>query len=735
MGQRLLALVGLLLVASCSDPPGDSGLQLYFDVNVDDAPSMGLSNLASFEVITDRVTAKWTSPSGDGEELVLDETTQQTTLPAITQLVPGPYYTMPSGFITQLRFFPTLVRFHFTDGSTADIRVPSAEHTGWKVVVDETEAPNGYELTPGHITGVRLFINLGELFHKNDPQGWMARPTIRSSLYNIASDGGYDPDMLVVVFDPATPQSTIDSIIDNGGFHVEFRYPRPPVQLYKLKIPTTKSLRDAHSYLRGFAAVRAVAPSVRLFPRVNPVEGLPWAEVTIDAPIGWDRMLAATGSIGSPAVVVAEVSATSGGFNIEHPDLWPNIWLNQGEILAVCGTMAQCDPDGDGFVTLKDFNNPAFTGVKPPDVDSNGRITCKDLLAGTAPTNPYINFEADDVTPRDDDSNGFPNDLCGWNFLTKTNDVLGSLCDPTLERCNVDHDTVAAGIMAAVGTLPGNTAQGPGVGLCWNCRLMPIVIGKDPGGLGVAQSPDDAKGVTAEMVGGLLYARDNGAHVANLSAGSDYFKKTSPQQCGLRRVDIKDDAFGTVVAELDAVITASFSDISVPTTLFTLSGGECGSTRGTINDGIDEGASDDYYDWPSEAFFSNNKTRLVSLTVAATDNDTSVLGPVATYSNFGEPFEIAAPGFYWFPFSGAPGSPCALDDTATCPGVGNAGTSFAAPAVAGVAGLLASGNPMAFGTPNAPVLKLTLLNSHTVLDPTGLALIPGNRGLTMRNLP
>jgi subtilisin family serine protease len=265
---------------------------------------------------------------------------------------------------------------------------------------------------------------------------------------------------------------------------------------------------------------------------------------------------------------------------------------------------------------------------------------------------------------------------------------------------------------------------------------MPIVIGKDPGGLGVIQDPEDVAGVTAEMVGGFLYARDNGAHVANLSAGSDYFRKTSPQHCGLRRIDIaKDEVFDTVVAELDAVVTASFSDIFGPTTLFTLSGGECGSTQGTVNDGIDEGASDDYYDWPSEAFFSNSNTRLVSITVAATDNDRSVLGRVATYSNFGEPFEIAAPGDFWYPDTGAPGSLCALNDTANCPGRGQVGTSFAAPAVAGVAGLIASGNPMAFGTPNAPVLKLILLNSHTIQDPTGLTLIPGNRGLTMGNLP
>lgn len=189
-----------------------------------------------------------------------------------------------------------------------------------------------------------------------------------------------------------------------------------------------------------------------------------------------------------------------------------------------------------------------------------------------------------------------------------------------------------------------------------------------------------------------------------------------------------------MVTELDAIVATSFSDLFLPTTLYTLAGGECGSTVGTVNDGIDEGGSDDYYGWPSEAFFSNARTRLLSITVAATENTTVSLGPLATYSNLGEPFEIAAPGERWVRDTAllAPGVLCGLDDTASCR---TGGTSAAAPTVAGVAALIASGNLTSFGVPNAPVLKAILLNNHTVVDPAGLSLIPGNRGLTMLNLP
>lgn len=340
----------------------------------------------------------------------------------------------------------------------------------------------------------------------------MARPTIRSSLYQIAADGGYDVDMLAVVFEPSTPQATVDAIIAAGRFEVQFAYPHT-TKLFKLKKSPTMSLRDAHAYLRGFAAVKAAAPSVRLLPRqVIPPEGLPVPMNVIGASLGWEQMINSTGNVGSPAVVVAEVSAASGGINVEHVDLWPNIWLNQSEVLAACGTLMQCDPDADGFVTPKDLNNPMFTGVKPPDVDANGRITCKDLIAADS---PYINAQ-------DDDGNGFADDVCGWNFMTMSNDVIGPSCVPTQESCNADHDTADAGIMAAaVGTSAGNPTQGPGVGLCWNCRLMPLVIGKDPGGIGGTAITTDPRGVTAELIAAFLYARHNGAHVTNLSAGGD----------------------------------------------------------------------------------------------------------------------------------------------------------------------------------------------------------------------
>jgi hypothetical protein len=65
---------------------------------------------------------------------------------------------------------------------------------------------------------------------------------------------------------------------------------------------------------------------------------------------------------------------------------------------------------------------------------------------------------------------------------------------------------------------------------------------------------------------------------------------------------------------------------------------------------------------------------------------------------------------------------------------GGLGTSFAAPTVGGVAGLIAAGNLAIYATPDGDALKADLLANHTV-EGTGLGGIPGSRLVSMTNLP
>ena len=93
----------------------------------------------------------------------------------------------------------------------------------------------------------------------------------------------------------------------------------------------------------------------------------------------------------------------------------------------------------------------------------------------------------------DDDSNGYIDDVDGWNFVFSSNDVWD----------DNGHGTLVAGVAAGIG---GN-GQGI-VGVCPECRIMPIKVMQASG---VANYSDIAAGV--------LYAAQKGAKVINLSLG------------------------------------------------------------------------------------------------------------------------------------------------------------------------------------------------------------------------
>lgn len=143
-------------------------------------------------------------------------------------------------------------------------------------------------------------------------------------------------------------------------------------------------------------------------------------DADLDTPLAWDL------TRGSASRVIAVIDT---GFDVEHPDLAPNLWTNTGEV------------PGDGL---------------------------------------------------DNDSNGYVDDLHGWNFTTNTNDLSGG-----------SHGTSVAGCIGARG---GNAI---GVsGTCPECRLMLIVYGDGP-----TADFDDAAAFD--------YARVQGAEVINNSWGYD----------------------------------------------------------------------------------------------------------------------------------------------------------------------------------------------------------------------
>lgn len=171
-------------------------------------------------------------------------------------------------------------------------------------------------------------------------------------------------------------------------------------------------------------------------------------DADIDAPEAWDI------ETGDEDIVIA-IHDT--GVDWDHPDLEDNIWINPGE-----------DLNGNGIIDPSDFN----------DVD--------------------------------DDSNGFIDDIRGWDFVNTSKPVDPGEDGKVRDNDPMDfhgHGTHCSGIASAV------TDNNIGIaGVCWNCSIMPVRVGYKAYGGGGLIDIDAA-------AAGLIYAADNGAHIISMSWG------------------------------------------------------------------------------------------------------------------------------------------------------------------------------------------------------------------------
>ncbi|NCU39633.1 hypothetical protein EOL99_01940 [Candidatus Falkowbacteria bacterium] len=131
------------------------------------------------------------------------------------------------------------------------------------------------------------------------------------------------------------------------------------------------------------------------------------------------------------------IAVIDSGIQIDHPDLKDNIWRNQAEIAE------------DG---------------------------------------------------KDNDGNGFIDDIYGWDFTDNTNDPNPKLKDGWT-KMGISHGTLVAGIIAA----SGNNKKGV-AGLTWKAQIMPLKALNDKG-----------EGRTSDVIRAIDYAILNGAHIINLS--------------------------------------------------------------------------------------------------------------------------------------------------------------------------------------------------------------------------
>ncbi len=101
---------------------------------------------------------------------------------------------------------------------------------------------------------------------------------------------------------------------------------------------------------------------------------------------------------------------------------------------------------------------------------------------------------------KDDDKNGFVDDINGWDFVNNTADPSPKF-SPGWTEAGVSHGTMVAGIIAA----RGNNNQGV-AGVTWRAQIMALKILNDKG-----------EGKISDVVRAIDYATNNGADIINLS--------------------------------------------------------------------------------------------------------------------------------------------------------------------------------------------------------------------------
>jgi len=181
---------------------------------------------------------------------------------------------------------------------------------------------------------------------------------------------------------------------------------------------------------------------------------------------------------GDPAVIIANIDC---GVNYRHEDLRNQLFLNTGELPLPQGPdgvpAASHDRNEDGVVNVLDY-------ASDPRVE--------DRLGDGVDVGDLLGAFGDGA---DDDGNGFPDDVSGWDFFDRDSDVF--------DAGAYGHGTQTASIHSA------ETNNGRGMaGIAPGCRLLALRIGDAPH---ISHS---------HLLGAAVrYAADQGASVASMSLG------------------------------------------------------------------------------------------------------------------------------------------------------------------------------------------------------------------------
>ena len=207
-------------------------------------------------------------------------------------------------------------------------------------------------------------------------------------------------------------------------------------------------------------------------------------------------------STGDPDTVVAILDT---GIRWQDRELLEKVHLNEAELPQpaadratpvdggpACNTFtAADDANGDGAFNVRDF--ACDSGVDPADGDTEA----DNILDGS----DLIAAFSDEV---DDDSNGYKDDIAGWDFFDDDNDPYdASSC------CSANGHGTGRAREAVADT---NNGQGA-TGMCPDCQFMPLriwdtfVVPTDFHAMGVVYAADNGADVTEGANGGLTNTR------------------------------------------------------------------------------------------------------------------------------------------------------------------------------------------------------------------------------------
>jgi hypothetical protein len=196
------------------------------------------------------------------------------------------------------------------------------------------------------------------------------------------------------------------------------------------------------------------------FNKIGFAQGRPSSTIPFNSTSGFGLVNAAAAvasAIGqSPFPEVANIGGNSWNLDaIKAPEVWNRGYTGQGIVVAVVDS-----------------------GVDYKHSDLQGNI--------------WVNTKEIAGNNKDDDGNGFIDDVNGWDFVDKNNNPM-----------DLDgHGTHVAGTIAARNNGVGATGVAP------NVKIMPVRVLDGSG-----------NGSVLNVAAGIRYAVDNGAHIINLSLG------------------------------------------------------------------------------------------------------------------------------------------------------------------------------------------------------------------------